>query len=101
MRIIDADKLKDDIDYYIKEAEWGEEANKHLEWCKEFIDSQPTIDAKPVIRGRWKIWDEDYGDTFECSECGEVFYLVDGTPKENHYNRCPNCGALLDGEVEQ
>lgn len=96
MRIIDADKLKDDIDYYIKEAEWGEEANKHLEWCKEFIDSRPTIDAKPVIRGRWIKEDRGHVEpTAVCSECGDYTYWSGITPY------CANCGAEMDLEAEQ
>ena len=42
-RVIDEEKLIEEIDYYIKEAGWGEEANKVLGWCKEFIDNQPKV----------------------------------------------------------
>jgi hypothetical protein len=43
-RLIDADKLKETIDYYISEAGWSDEINKALSWVKdEFIDSEETI----------------------------------------------------------
>ena len=43
-RLIDADALKDTLDYYIREAGWGEEINKALGWVKdEFIDSEQTV----------------------------------------------------------
>ena len=43
-RLIDADALKDTLDYYIREAGWSEEINKALGWVKdEFIDSERTI----------------------------------------------------------
>ena len=43
-RLIDANKLKDTLDYYIREAGWGDEINKALGWVKdEFIDSEPTV----------------------------------------------------------
>lgn len=41
--MIDEARLIEEIDYYIREAGWGEEANKVLGWCKEFIKSQPKI----------------------------------------------------------
>lgn len=36
-------RLKDEIQYYIDEAGWGEEANKVLGWCLEFIDNQQAV----------------------------------------------------------
>ena len=43
-RLIDADSFKDTLDYYIREAEWGDDVNKVLGWVKdEFIDSEQTI----------------------------------------------------------
>lgn len=32
---------------------------------------------------------------YDCSECGESFCLIDGTPTDNLYNYCPNCGAKM------
>ena len=49
MRLIDSDSLKETLDYYIREANWGDEVNKVLEWVKdEFIDSETTVPAIPV-----------------------------------------------------
>lgn len=36
-------RLKDEIQYYIDEAGWGEEANEVLGWCLEFIDDQQAV----------------------------------------------------------
>jgi len=36
-------RLKDEIQYYIDEAGWGDEANKVLGWCMEFIDNQRAV----------------------------------------------------------
>lgn len=42
--LIDADKLKETLDYYISEAGWSDEINKALSWVKdEFIDSEQTV----------------------------------------------------------
>ena len=43
-RLIDADGLKETLDYYIREAGWGEKTNRVLGWVKdEFIDAETTI----------------------------------------------------------
>ena len=43
-RLIDAEELKETLDYYICEAGWSDEINKALNWVKdEFINSEPTI----------------------------------------------------------
>lgn len=36
-------RLRDEIQYYIEEAGWGDEANKVLGWCLEFIDNQEAV----------------------------------------------------------
>lgn len=50
-------------------------------------------EAKPR-KGKWIEHDDYLGDViYECSVCKEPFVLIDGTPAENLYNFCPNCGA--------
>ena len=47
--------------------------------------------------GRWIEKDGFDGDTYyDCSECGESFCLIYGTPTDNLYNYCPNCGAKME-----
>ena len=41
-------------------------------------------------------WLEHY-DCFSCSCCHEEFDILEGTPKDNDYNFCPNCGADMKG----
>jgi len=36
-------RLRDEIQYYIEEAGWGDEVNKVLGWCLEFIDNQDKV----------------------------------------------------------
>lgn len=43
-RLIEADSLKETLDYYIREAGWDAKTNRVLGWVKDdFIDSEPTI----------------------------------------------------------
>ena len=42
-RLIEADRLKEELDYYIREAGWSDDHNEALTRCKEFIDHVPTI----------------------------------------------------------
>ena len=49
--------------------------------------------------GHWEEEEMYDGDVaYRCSECGEVFCLMSGTPIDNLYNYCPNCGARLESE---
>ena len=43
-RLIEADSLKETLDYYIREAGWDEKTNRVLGWVKdEFIDGEQTV----------------------------------------------------------
>lgn len=53
--------------------------------AKLTLDSMPTVDAVPVVHGRWEITPV----YIKCSECGEAFMLI---PQ----NYCPHCGAKMD-----
>lgn len=47
--------------------------------------------------------DVDY-NIYRCSNCRSEFSLFDGTPAENKYNHCPNCGKKMNsklGEIPQ
>lgn len=87
MRLIDADKL----DWWYKGRP-----------IRRVIDEAPTVDAVPVVHGRWKpkpYYKVDgnggvfkYCDFYLCSKCATERPIVPP------YNYCPNCGARMDGE---
>ena len=64
-----------------------------------FLEGIPDADVAPVRHGRWEdSTDEWFGtDVYTCSKCRESYVLVEGTPKENLWNYCPNCGCRMDG----
>ena len=74
MRLIDADNVN-----------WGTCPVSGYA-MKEWLAEQPTIDAVPVVHGKWK----SVGlAALECSKCG---YVDDW---KMYYNYCPNCGATI------
>ena len=82
MRLIDADKLKENIQL--------EDDNVLGVLLRAFIDKQKTVDAVPVKHGHWikKPW--LIGTTYVCSRCQQYHVL------DSHY--CPECGAKMDEE---
>lgn len=63
------------------------------------FEAIPAADVAEVVHGRWEdSIDEWFGtDVYTCSKCRESYVLVEGTPKENLWHYCPNCGAKMDG----
>ena len=66
----------------------------------QFISTTPTVEAKPVVHGKWvEVFDgSDYDGTYECSKCGKWLVLIEGIPEENHYDFCPFCGCSMKKE---
>ena len=66
------------------------------------ISDMPAVEAKPVVHAHWIEQEDGNLDTYyTCSSCKEDFDLIAGTPCENLYNYCPNCGAKMDEPVEE
>ena len=86
MRLIDADELFESLIFPTEQFKAT---------FKELLDDAPTVENK----GEWlKIYPEhEDWNIYECSHCGEEFNLIEGTPYDNGYNFCPNCGADMRG----
>lgn len=85
MRLIDADKLE--AHEQILPLGNGMYESVFIVY-KDDIDDMPTVDAVPVVHGRW-IRDE-FGT--KCGVCGLYAYRDKfGQPWESPY--CPNCGS--------
>ena len=52
----------------------------------EVMKVLPPADVRPVVRGRWIDYDDDFG-AYCCSKCEE------NAPEDIQWNFCPNCGA--------
>ena len=72
---------------------------------EEAIKNAPTIEAKPVVHGRWELEYGTYGK-MRCSVCkkealiektiGDVGVITNYVDS----NYCPNCGAKMDEKEE-
>ena len=68
------------------------------------IEKEPGEDVQPVVHAHWIPDESETGEgsnTYKCSACGEIQVLIYGTPKENGWNYCPNCGAKMDEGKER
>lgn len=55
----------------------------------------PPVNPQPKT-GHWIEKDGFDGDTYyDCSECGESWITIEGTPWDNEFKYCPNCGANM------
>lgn len=63
-----------------------------MEWIEKHPQEPKT--------GHWIEKDGFDGDVYyDCSECGESWTTIEGTPWDNEWNYCPNCGArMTEGE---
>lgn len=97
MRLIDADALCLDID---RKAHENFPANRNLTlYAKSLLAHEPTIDAVPVVHGRWE-------EKFFTNDRQRVCSVCHCTVRQPSYDRgetalfkyCPHCGARMDGE---
>lgn len=64
------------------------------------VREYPTEDVAPVVHAHWKEFEDYSGAVYpECSRCGLVWWLDEGTAEENEMYYCPKCGAKMDEEV--
>jgi hypothetical protein len=96
MRLIDADRLKAEIMGWrvVTDDLFGMGKYHEREIVLQAIEESPTIDAMPVVRGKWKPIFKG-ADTCECSVCkSEGFSDSDFGFIATPY--CPNCGAEME-----
>ena len=61
------------------------------------ISDMPAADVAPVRHGRWE--EASDGDGIVCPFCRTDFCTI--IYDTEYFNYCPNCGAKMDGTVEE
>ena len=90
--------------YYYKNPpnfSYGEGFDRGLDRAQRAILDAPAADVAPVRHGRWVqvICHEEFEDGFvdRVKECCSVCHAPNWQRTTNY---CPNCGAKMDGGVE-
>lgn len=91
MRLIDADIMRENLEWCKSQS--GRYNDIYWDDVIERLDVQPTVDAAPVVHGRW-IYENDDPSMIPCSMCGYQVFRYNNTPY------CPNCGAKMDLEEQ-
>ena len=115
MRLIDADALRADAITRSGGTEFAFD-NCYPFWqFSQAIAQAPTIEAAPVVHGRWE-WFEEWSPStpdaprecesagWRCGRCKNALEDMvggywDNPDEEPNLNYCPNCGAKMDGGV--
>lgn len=108
MRLIDADALHHELIVEMVKCIRANDESKGTtaERVLNRLNEAPTIDAVPVVHGRWLKTEEPSEwrevDCAECSVCHDS-WIVDedyGYDFLEFWRYCPSCGAKMDLEVE-
>ena len=66
--------------------------------AKRIIETEPTIDAVPIVHAHWIAERDPYGkvQAYHCSACYEKtgYYTYEASAY------CPRCGTKMEGEIE-
>ena len=76
--------------------EHGNDFVSGIEMVLEYAKNIPAADVAPVRHGRW-VTHSDRPDSLICSVCKCGFDMW----KHDPHNYCPNCGAKMDGELNE
>lgn len=85
----DPDVCESDMDGH---SDWG----FGRENVRDVIRGVPAADVTPVVHSRWL---RD-GDFLICLHCEADMDEKNSLGGFNHKNYCPNCGAKMDGGIE-
>lgn len=99
MRPIDADRLSE-----VLQRNFGSTGG--ADTLQQLIDNAPTVDAAPVVHGRWEVvtHKSDIAYYAKCDHCGYEYAcgrkgigsLIEEVEPFFH-SYCPECGARMDG----
>lgn len=84
---------------YIRKEEY---CKNYCRCSNEYCDRQscpiwkaPAADVELVRHGTWR----RERNNWYCSNCGKGYRICNGATSANSFMFCPNCGAKMDGGV--
>lgn len=93
MLLLDVDAEREGFMEAVYNILSGDPDNVRANMIIDCYDNLPTIDAVPVVHGRWIDLGRNYYTVVsQCSECCAKYDF------RSPY--CPNCGAKMDGGAE-
>lgn len=79
------------------EAGNEEFSDEYKEMCRMSINA-----LEKQIQKNWIAEYMGDGDfAWKCPICKDMFMLLDGTPQDNNYNYCPNCGQSMAEQLKR
>lgn len=93
-------RLIDVSEYNLKNAliQWVEYEEHSTSLHSKLLREIPTIDAAPVVYGRWIKGSYACGENeYKCSVCGETEWRTNCTSMRY----CMHCGARMDDQPEK
>ena len=72
---------------------------KGKNWYHLIVHCMETVDAVPVVHGRWVRFVEYLRHHIEYDMCSVCGFKYGGIGVE-HFRYCPNCGAKMGGGAE-
>ena len=76
--------------------------NQMNEICRDVcfgLDAQQTVDAVPVVHGKWKEVEVDKRIVYCCTVCHTAAHMPNPATF-GLYDYCPHCGAKMDGGAD-
>lgn len=93
--LISREALLDYIDSTNEIKDWC--LNRYsADWIYSFVKSAPSVDAAPVVHGRW----ERKRSNVYCTACSKGYRITNGGPNVMTFVYCPMCGARMDGKED-
>ena len=67
----------------------------------ERVKFMPTIKQTPIKHGHWFLLEECSNEGVYCSVCNKKVYKTYYANQKLKSRYCPNCGAVMDEDVDQ
>lgn len=108
VRLINADYFREVLERYYSaphvqlKSYFCEGMRMAIDSCIQLLESQKTVDARPMVHGRWELHgdDDSVGCSFFCSECGYCMCEEEYLDNFSSFRYCPYCGAKMDGDSQ-